>query len=116
MKTLTLALTLTIAATSGMAQAATPEHDMSQHQMTTAPAASPARHEGTGVIKDVNTQSGKVLIAHEAIPSLHWPAMTMWFEIPPGSSIGPKVGDRVRFELEQTHSSAWVIVRIENMR
>lgn len=114
MKTLTLALTLTIAATSGMAQAATPEHDMSH--MTMAPAASPARYEGTGVIKDVNAQSGKVLIAHETIPSLHWPAMTMWFELQAPLPSAIKIGDRVRFDLEQTHSQAWVIVRIENKR
>ena len=84
--------------------------------MTMAPAASPARHEGTGVIKDVNAQSGKVLIAHEAIPSLHWPAMTMWFELQAPLPSAIKIGDRVRFDLEQTHSQAWVIVRIENKR
>ncbi len=43
MKTLTLALTLTIAIASGMAQAATTEHDMSQHQMAIQPAASPCQ-------------------------------------------------------------------------
>jgi Cu/Ag efflux protein CusF len=113
MKTLTLILILTVAATNGVARAATPEHDMSQHEMAMPHAASQTRHEGAGVIKDVNAKSGKVLLAHDPIPSLHWPAMTMWFELQGALPNGVKIGDPVRFELEQTHSRAWVITHIE---
>lgn len=110
MKTLTLLLTLTIVATIGMAQAATQEHDMSQHQMQMASSAT--GHQGVGIIKDVNTKSGKVLIAHEAIADLSWPPMTMWFALRDPLPKDLKVGDAVRFEMMQDEKKQWVIVKI----
>jgi len=114
MKMPSLALAMTIAATSGIAQAAAPEQDMPQHQMTMRPAASQTRYEGTGLIKEVNAKAGKILIAHEPIALLHWPAMTMWLTLQAPLPYGIKVGDRVHFELEQTHSKAWVITHVES--
>jgi Cu/Ag efflux protein CusF len=111
MKKLTLALGLTIAASCGTAQAATHEHDMSQHQ-----AASQAKqneHTGTGVLKAVNAKDGKVQIAHHPIDSLGWPAMTMWFVLRSPLPPDIKVGDAVRFELAQENSKQWLIVTIK---
>ncbi len=75
-----------------------------------------AAHQGIGVVKKIEHEAAKVQIAHEPIPSLQWPAMTMWFALQrplPGSV---KAGDRVRFEMEQTQSKAWAITRIERNR
>lgn len=94
----------------GMAQAAADQHDMSHHQMTAQNAAS---HEGTGVLKAVNAQAGKVQIAHEPIASLNWPAMTMWFTLHTTIPGDIKVGDRIRFELEQTRNNQWDISKME---
>ncbi len=110
MKTLTLILTLTIAASNGMAQAATQEHDMSQHQMPMA--SSKMGHDAVGIIKDINTTSGKVLIAHEAIADLSWPPMTMWFTLRDPLPKDLKAGDAIRFELMQGENKQWVIVKI----
>ena len=110
MKTLTLALTLTLAIGNGMAQAATQEHDMSQHQMPMASSA--AGHQGVGILKDVNPTSGKVLISHEAIADLSWPPMTMWFALRDPLPKDIKAGDAVRFELMQGENKQWVIVKI----
>ena len=33
----------------------------------------------TGIVKDVDFQNKKITIAHEAIPAIGWPAMTMRF-------------------------------------
>ncbi|MBS0970831.1 cation efflux system protein CusF [Nissabacter archeti] len=33
----------------------------------------------TGIVKDIDFQNKKITIAHEAIPALGWPAMTMRF-------------------------------------
>jgi Cu/Ag efflux protein CusF len=110
MKTLTLVLTLSIAAANGMAQAATQEHDLAQHQMQMASTA--AGHQGVGIIKDVNTASGKVLISHEAIADLGWPPMTMWFALRNPLPKDIKVGDAVRFELMQDENKQWGIVKI----
>ena len=112
MKTLTLALSLTIAATSGSALAAIPEHDMSQHQMEMQPAVSPAKHEAVGVLKATNAAAGKVQIAHEAIADLGWPPMTMWFAMHDPIPQDLKVGDAVRFELRQEANKQWVIIKI----
>lgn len=112
MKTLTLVLTLTITFANGMAQAAAQEHDMTQHQMPMQMAPSAAGHQAVGIIKDVNTKSGKVQIAHEAIADLNWPPMTMWFPLRDPLPQDIKTGDAVRFELLQGDKKQWVIVRI----
>ncbi|HZW24184.1 MAG TPA: copper-binding protein [Gallionella sp.] len=108
MRKLTLALGLAIAAGCATAQAATHEHDMSQQQAASQPAA--AMHQGSGVLKAVNT--GKVQIAHEPIAELGWPAMTMWFALRASLPRGLKAGDAVRFELAQENGKQWVIVAI----
>jgi len=112
MKALTLLLIMTIAAASGMVRAATEEHDVPQHTMAMQPAASPTQHEGVGVLKGINEKSGKVLIAHEAIPDLGWPPMTMWFARGNPLPQGLKVGDAVRFELVQDETKQWTVVNI----
>lgn len=113
MKTGYLSLTLIVAMTAtipmvGAAYASTPSHG---HEMQHA--ASQMKHEAFGVLKAVNPGAGEVQLAHEAIPSLHWPSMTMWFALHGTLPKEIKVGDSVRFELEQTQSKAWVITRIE---
>lgn len=36
-------------------------------------------HKGVGVVKSLDAQKGTVMLAHEPIASLRWPAMTMRF-------------------------------------
>ena len=112
MKQLTLAITLL--ASIGLAQAASHEHemkhDMSSHNMQSHDMQA-AMHQGMGVVKAV--KSGKVQIAHEPIPSLDWPAMTMWFELNGHAGHGIKAGDRVHFEMMQGDKKKWVIKKIE---
>lgn len=109
MKQLTLGLALLTSF--GLAQAATHEHAMDhnmQHEM-----ASPdtqAMHEGRGVVKAAKPD--KVQIAHEAIDSLGWPAMSMWFEIT-GQVGALKIGQSVRFTLESRDGKKWTIREIQ---
>jgi Cu/Ag efflux protein CusF len=107
MKTLTLVIALTFAI-GGMAQAASHEHDMSQHQM----AMQPANQQGVGIIKAVNTKAGKVQIAHEPIAALGWPSMTMWFVLQNPMPADIKIGDAVQFEMQENDKKQWVIVKI----
>lgn len=117
MRTGNLPLTLIIAmaataAMAGVASAATPPSaQAAQHAVSQA-----GKHEAYGVVKAVNVEAGKVQLAHEAIPSLQWPAMTMWFTLRNPLPKEIKVGDSVRFELEQSGSKEWVISRIERKR
>ena len=110
MKTSTLILGMTLILTTGTALAEM--HDMSEHQMAMQPAAQ-TRHEGHGIIKAVNEKAHKVQIAHEPIATLEWPAMTMWFALGSPLPQDIKVGDNVKFELEQTHTKKWSITHIE---
>lgn len=107
MKKLTLVLAVTLGMVSGMAQAEMSAHDMTQMSMQPA---DQARHEGRGLIKAVNGNA--VQLAHEAIPALHWPPMTMWFTLRDPLPAGIKVGDSVRFELEQSDGKKWTITKI----
>lgn len=40
-----------------------------------------AAHKATGVVKKVDSKAGTVTLAHDAIKSLNWPAMTMGFQV-----------------------------------
>lgn len=111
MKKLTLAIALL--ASLGLAQAASHEHEMdhnmSGHDMSS-PDMQPAMHQGMGVVKAA--KSGKLQITHDPIPSLQWPAMTMWFELKGHAGHDIKVGDRVHFEMKQGAKKQWVIEKI----
>jgi Cu/Ag efflux protein CusF len=72
-----------------------------------------ATHTATGVLKAVNAKAGKVQIAHDPIPALEWPSMTMWFVLKSELPQGLKAGDSVRFELRENAKKQWEIVRIE---
>ncbi len=109
MKTLQAFTLATILATCGNAIAAPHEHGTAQKQVAT-----PAENQtyaGTGILKEI--ESGRIKIAHDPIPALHWPAMTMWFLLHSPLSSDMKVGNKVQFELAQTASGKWVITRIE---
>lgn len=60
----------------------------------------PQTAEGTGVVRAVNAQEGTVTLAHEPIPALGWPAMTMAFRAQSAGLLnGVSVGQRVHFVL-----------------
>lgn len=110
MKTSKLLLILAIALGSGAAYAVPAPAGENGHQHE---AHGSVKHQGFGVLKSVNAAEGKVKIAHEAIPALEWPAMTMWFPLQGTLPSTIKVGDNVRFELQQENGK-WVITRIES--
>lgn len=112
MKTFTLAAGLVFSAAIGMAHAATPAHEggHDQQQRGAQPAA-PAKYAAEGVLRAV--KANKVQIAHEPVAELEWPAMTMWFVLQAPLPAQVRVGDKVRFEMEQTRSKEWAIHRIE---
>lgn len=57
-------------------------------------------HTGRGRITRVDARTGELEIAHEPIPSLDWPGMTMEFEVKdPAILKGLKQGQQVEFDL-----------------
>ena len=74
-----------------------------------------AIHQGTGKVVSVDRKQLGITLAHEAIKSLNWPAMTMEFYVAKASLLdGLKAGELVRFELRQSNENEWVIVKIEH--
>lgn len=92
-KTVLLAAAAALIATIAQAQ------DHSGHAgHKAAPAA--ASVEGVGVIRSLDAKAGKVVIDHEPIPPLNWPAMTMAFKADKASLAALKPGQKVRFQLQ----------------
>lgn len=57
--------------------------------------------KGTGRVVDVNLKEGSVTLAHEPIPELGWPSMTMGFKVKDAKQLQSlKVGDAVKFILK----------------
>ncbi len=62
----------------------------------------PAPITGSGVLKALMPEQGKLNMAHDPIPAIGWPAMVMDFALKPGVSLeGLKPGDAVSFQLEK---------------
>ena len=59
--------------------------------------------QGTGVVKLVDMDAKKITIAHEAIPAIGWPAMTMrfTFDAPTEAIRQLKEGEKVNFSFVQ---------------
>ncbi|WLI75072.1 copper-binding protein [Kosakonia sp. H02] len=73
-------------------------HDMSGHAAMQNPV-----YQSQGTIKKINPDA--ISIAHQAIPALNWPPMTMQFAVAPGNQL-PKVnvGDKVSFTFSQSEN------------
>jgi Cu(I)/Ag(I) efflux system protein CusF len=62
-------------------------------------------HQTTGVVKAVDPAKGKVTLAHEPVPSLKWPKMTMGFAVNDKSLFDKlEVGKKVAVEFVQQGS------------
>jgi len=61
-------------------------------------AAASAEGQGVGTVKAIDPSKGTITLQHEAIASIHWPAMTMAFKIASSDLLkSVKVGDKVQF-------------------
>ena len=113
MKKSALILGIAISSFSCIAFAEMPMHEHHMHDHMNMQAETQTRHAGIGIIKAINEKAHKIQIAHEPIPSLEWPAMTMWFLLDTPLPQDIKAGDSVRFDLEQIHAKKWSITRID---
>jgi Cu/Ag efflux protein CusF len=65
--------------------------------------------QGTGVVEAIDTAKGTVTIKHQAVASIHWPAMTMTFKANPPSLLKDvKVGEKVNFTLHPAGANSTV--------
>ena len=70
-------------------------------------------HHATGLIESIDPRNRRVTVAHDPVPSLRWPSMSMDFALKDGwSAVGLQPGDRVSFELTPSGAD-YVIVSLE---
>jgi len=68
---------------------------------------------GKGVVKKVDVAAGVVKLAHEPIPSIKWPAMTMDLKVKDAKQLsGLKPEQKVDFGLVKGADGQYVISRI----
>jgi Cu(I)/Ag(I) efflux system membrane fusion protein len=81
---------------------------------TPAPAAKATGHQAEGKVEDVDTKAGTVSLAHGAIASLKWPAMTMEFKVANAALFTAlKPGAQVAFEFVERSPGEWVITSVK---
>lgn len=67
-------------------------------------------HWAKGVVRSVDVGKGEAMIAHEAVQSLGWPAMTMSFRVKDRALLGKFApGKKVEFELAK-QGQGYVVV------
>ncbi|MDR1889590.1 MAG: efflux RND transporter periplasmic adaptor subunit [Zoogloeaceae bacterium] len=70
-------------------------------------------HQGVGTVQSVD--ANEIVLAHDPIPELEWPAMTMPFALAkPELGAGLRAGQKVRFYFVQLEDGA-VIERVESL-
>jgi Cu(I)/Ag(I) efflux system periplasmic protein CusF len=104
---------LILAMAAGLALAS-PSLAAAQSQGRSETAESVEKATGKGVIQALNKEERQLRIAHEAIPALKWPGMTMAFKAAPGLSLeGLAPGDKVTFTLSKSPQGGYVIEQMQ---
>ena len=68
----------------------------------------PQIYHAEGIVEEID--ASEVMLSHEPIPALDWPAMTMGFQVPPrGLPEGVRVGDKVRFSFSKSEQDDYVL-------
>jgi Cu/Ag efflux protein CusF len=71
-------------------------------------------HTTKGAIQSVDRAAGVVKIAHEAVPSLNWPSMTMDFKVQnPQALAGLEAGEHVEFQFTEQSAGQYTITQIQ---
>jgi len=71
-------------------------------------------HRTQGVFEAYDPATGSVTLSHDAIPALHWPAMTMDFELAaPALAAGIAPGSAIRFEFRAGEPGEYIVTAIE---
>ena len=69
-------------------------------------------HRANGVVKSVDRMEATVLLAHEAVKTLNWPAMTMAFKVQ-DRTVLDRIAPGSKVEIEfQKRGSDYVITRM----
>ena len=96
----TIVLAVAIALPGAVALAQQKMDDTKGMEMGKKPAAgAQAVHKTKATVKKIDAKSGSVTLAHEPVPSLNWPSMTMGFKVK-DSALLSKLNEGKRVEVE----------------
>ncbi|MBW7903081.1 MAG: efflux RND transporter periplasmic adaptor subunit [Rhodocyclaceae bacterium] len=71
-------------------------------------------HRAEGRVDDIDAAAGTLMLHHEPVPSLNWPAMTMEFKAAnPALLQGLAPGAAIAFEFVERQPGEWVVTKIE---
>ena len=77
-------------------------------------AAESTSHAANGRVESVDAKAGSATIAHDPVPSLKWPAMTMDFKVKDAAVLkGLKARQNIRFDFAEEAPGEWVILRVQ---
>lgn len=62
----------------------------------------------TGTVQAIDEAAGTVTLAHEPVPALNWPAMTMAFKVADHAAEHVRVGQTVEFEFTSEGMNATI--------
>jgi len=79
------------------------------------PAAETGMVSGTGRVTAVKPDENQITLAHEAIPQIGWPAMTMGFAVKSGTADNLQPGDQVDFTLMKMPNGNYMITDIRKV-
>ena len=66
--------------------------------------------QGFGVVKQVDVANKMIVLAHEEIKALKWPAMTMGFQVANAALLkGIKAGQQVMFTLKGSEKAGYLV-------
>src|SRR5690606_18589023 len=77
------------------------------------PAGQTGMISGTGRVTAVKPGENQVTLAHDPIPEIGWPSMTMGFAVKSGAADTLKPGDRVNFKLMKMQDDTYMIMDIQ---
>lgn len=70
-------------------------------------------HHTTGVVKKVDLDKGRVMLAHDPVPSLDWPGMTMGFAVEDQAMLESlEPGQAVQFDFTEGKGGMFVVTDI----
>jgi len=74
-------------------------------------------HAAKGTIQSIDHEAGTVKIAHETVPSMNWPAMTMEFKASSAQElVGLAEGEQVEFHFTAESAGRYTITEISPQR
>ena len=87
------------------------------HDHSASPTSASTSIAATGTVKSVDAAKGKLVIDHDPIPALKWPAMVMDFRLADKAMADKvKAGDKVSFTLTPGEKGSYTVTAIEPTR